>query len=84
MKTRPDLSTLGGGPRCWLWPDHAIGKQESRQLREEHNAVVNSHAELLAACVEYVHAANGNDDRGCGAAYWSMRDAIAKTTEGGA
>jgi len=35
----------------WLWPDHAIGIKESRQLREEHNALVNSHAELVAACV---------------------------------
>ncbi len=26
---------------CWLWPDHNIGKRESRQLREEHNALVN-------------------------------------------
>lgn len=35
--------------KSWLWPDHTIGKRESRQLREEHNALVNSHAELLAA-----------------------------------
>jgi len=34
----------------WLWPDHAIGKRESRRLREEHNATVNECAELLAAC----------------------------------
>lgn len=34
----------------WLWPDHVIGKRESRRLREEHNAVVNSHDDLLAAC----------------------------------
>ena len=34
----------------WLWPDHVIGKRESRRLREEHNAVVNSQAELLEAC----------------------------------
>jgi hypothetical protein len=33
----------------WLWPDHPIGKRESRRLREEHNKLVNSHAELLAA-----------------------------------
>jgi hypothetical protein len=36
--------------KCWLWPDHAIGKRESRQLREEHNSVVNINADLLAAC----------------------------------
>ena len=34
---------------AWLWPDHVIGKRESRVLREEHNAVYNSHAELLEA-----------------------------------
>lgn len=27
----------------WLWPDHAIGKKESRKLREEHNAVLNAY-----------------------------------------
>lgn len=32
---------------CWLWPDRTIGKRESRQLREEHNKVVNAHANLL-------------------------------------
>lgn len=31
----------------WLWPDRTIGKRESRDLREEHNALVNSHAELV-------------------------------------
>jgi hypothetical protein len=33
----------------WLWPDHVIGKRESRRLREEHNALANSHAVILAA-----------------------------------
>jgi len=33
--------------RFWLWPDHTAGKREMRRLREEHNAAVNSHAELL-------------------------------------
>lgn len=28
-------------PKPWLWPDHVIGKRESRRLREEHNAAVN-------------------------------------------
>lgn len=36
--------------QSWLWPDRQIGKRESRQLREEHNALVNSHTELLEAC----------------------------------
>lgn len=33
----------------WLWPDRVIGKRESRQLREEHNRLVNSSAALVAA-----------------------------------
>lgn len=33
--------------QSWLWPDRAIGKRESRELREEHNALINSHAQLL-------------------------------------
>lgn len=32
----------------FLWPDHVIGKRESRTIREEHNALVNAHAALLA------------------------------------
>ena len=40
----------------WLWPNHTIGVKESRQLREEHNALVNSHAELLDA-LAYAEAA---------------------------
>ena len=38
--------------KSWLWPDHNIGKRESRQLREEHNAVVNNHERLVAALRE--------------------------------
>ncbi len=34
---------------AWLWPDTIISKRESRELREEHNRLVNSHADLLAA-----------------------------------
>ena len=33
----------------WHWPDHVIGKRESRRLREEHNALANSHAELSSS-----------------------------------
>ena len=33
--------------RSWHWPDHTAGKREMRRLRNEHNAAVNSHAELL-------------------------------------
>lgn len=35
--------------KFWFWPDHVIGKRESRRLREEHNALANSHAELEVA-----------------------------------
>lgn len=42
-------------PKSWLWPDHAISKQESRALREEHNALVNAHAGLLEACEQAEH-----------------------------
>lgn len=34
--------------RTWLWPDRTIGKRESRDLREEHNALVKLNVELLA------------------------------------
>ena len=33
----------------WHWPDHNIGKRESRRLREEHNAAMNLNAELVEA-----------------------------------
>jgi hypothetical protein len=36
--------------QAWLWPNRVIGKRESGELREEHNALLNSHTELLAVC----------------------------------
>lgn len=47
--------------RAWLWPDHVIGKRESRRLREEHNALYNSRADfdLLEAGDEW---AAGSDN----------------------
>lgn len=33
--------------KSWLWPDHNIGKRESRELRQEHNDLVNAHSDLL-------------------------------------
>lgn len=33
----------------WHWPDHVIGKRESRRLREEHNELANSHANLASS-----------------------------------
>ena len=38
---------------AFLWPDHNIGKRESRRILEAHNALYNSHAELLAALQSY-------------------------------
>jgi hypothetical protein len=35
--------------RSWLWPDHVIGKRESRRLRDEHNAAVNEAGKLAEA-----------------------------------
>jgi hypothetical protein len=31
------------------WPDHTIGKRESRYIREAHNALYNDFHDLLAA-----------------------------------
>jgi hypothetical protein len=31
------------------WPDHVIGKRESRRIREEHNALYNDYHEAIAA-----------------------------------
>lgn len=36
----------------WLWPDHVIGKRESRRLRDEHNALVNRVDNLARALSE--------------------------------
>lgn len=38
----------------WLWPDHVIGKRESRRLREEHNHLVNELAKLRAKSAQVV------------------------------
>lgn len=70
----------------WLWPDHAISKAESRTLREEHNALANQHAELLAACksvVDYYQNMSGNPSCPVADKYWIdgallARAAIAK------
>lgn len=38
---------------CFLWPDRAIGKKESREIREAHNATVDLAVQLrdaLKAC----------------------------------
>ena len=45
----------------WLWPNRTIGKNESGELREEHNAAVTINAELLEALEELV-AERDNED----------------------
>lgn len=67
----------------WLWPDRAIGKRESRRLREEHNAAVNDVAALLEACRDAVATlANGKNppSRRMEWASEELRAAIAQAT----
>lgn len=45
--------------QSWLWHDRAISKRESRQLRVEHNRLVNLNAELLEACHGFLKAVQG-------------------------
>lgn len=35
--------------KSWLWPAHIIRLREAARLRQEHNQLLNSHAELLEA-----------------------------------
>ena len=46
-------------PASWLWPDHTLGKRESRRLSEEHNTAVNLQAEMAEALREVVQLAAG-------------------------
>jgi hypothetical protein len=50
-----ELKTMGTMNKFWHWPDHMIGKRESRVLREEHNQVVNLNCDLVAA-LEALHS----------------------------
>ena len=63
--------------KCWLWPDHAIGKRESARLREEHNAAVNVAAELRAA-LELVNVDKDGDGFICAEGMDQVRAALAK------
>lgn len=55
----------------WHWPDHNIGKRESRRLRLEHNALANEHAELAAANEKLVAVLKEIAERGPVAGYSS-------------
>ena len=68
----------------WHWPDHVIGKRESRRLREEHNALANSHAELVLiaqAYRNYLKTMAHTD--GEVATYHHISDVLAKAKEAG-
>ena len=78
----------------WHWPDHVIGKRESRRLREEHNTLANSHAELMKAidnaleslAADYEHMCDIGTPREIdetGKIYMGARDALAKAKEVG-
>lgn len=43
----------------FLWPDRVIGKRESRQIREAHNALVNDYYALLEAARAVIDHADG-------------------------
>jgi hypothetical protein len=47
------------------WPDHVIGKHESRRIREHHNACENSRQDLRVALEMFVreYQGNGQDER---------------------
>ena len=60
------------------WPDHNIGKRESRRIREEHNALFNSHAELLDSLSEMVEMMDSGDEHGKGSP-WHVKASAAVT-----
>ena len=72
--------------KSFLWPDHNIGKRESRRIREEHNAAINDMSELLEALRETLSwmedCLMDRQQRGLPSreAYETVRSAIAKAT----
>jgi len=44
------------------WPDHVIGKRESRQIKEAHNALYNDFHDLLEALRDLLAYANDYSD----------------------
>ncbi len=67
----------------WLWPDRVIGKRESRDLRDEHNRLVNSHADLLSASELVMSSADWRGDTAV-RAFKAMRAALAESRTSGA
>ena len=74
------MTTTNETTQCWHWPDHTIGKRESRRLREEHNQLVNSHAELLTALQTLFFACRDGIVLPRDCAHKQARTAIAKAT----
>lgn len=67
----------------WHWPDHVIGKRESRRLREEHNELANSHYELLLIAEQVMNLTLDENDP-CHIAIWQeAKLAITKAKEMG-
>ena len=75
----------------WLWPDHVIGKRESRRLRDEHNELVNVKVELaetletIANSIAMVLASKKIPNKlvpGFGAIESEAREAIANAEKG--
>lgn len=54
----------------WLWPDRPIGKKESRRLREEHNAAVNTATQLLEALTRMMQYYEPQSLKACG--MWAL------------
>lgn len=69
-----------GTAKSWLWADQVIPKRMSRKLRDEHNALVNSHADLLAACRAAIRLADGGNAEH-EAIFRQVQAAITRATE---
>ena len=65
---------------AFLWPDHVISARDSRRIREEHNALLNSHANLLAALEEMMSVFSDHEqyDEDSAAVIKKARAVIAK------
>lgn len=77
---------------AWLWPDHEIGKRESRRLRDEHNALATAAQGVLdrwergdlAAAVRLLAEALGDTTSVRSAAHdQNLRDIMTTAIEGG-
>ena len=51
--------------KAFLWPDHAIGKRESRTIREEHNELYNAYHDAIKALRDISFAALARENACC-------------------